>query len=582
MPTCDTPATHRPDAADRETNPANESGSEHPGTPQGTALPLLSAEFAGRIVTRLGLAFVLVGLAFLFRWSVAQGWIGPVARVALGGVTSGALIAAGVRVRARQHVFAALLQGGGLAGLYLSIFAAHRIYGLVGDPGGYAALLMISAAGVGLSLHERAPSLAVVGLLGAALTPAAMAGFDGFATAQLHMAVVVTAAAGLYLATRWTGPMVVAALGFGLQMAVAVIDRAFNEVLRSTACGFLECAPLQLAGFAGDSQIALGVATLGFWAVPVWAAYRDRTHTDLVRSLNAAVLAAAVVPVAAYFGSRTVWQLADSGPTDFGWASVAIFSAAGMAWMVRGFDRAGISPVANAHRFSVTALTAAAVVVGFDGVAEVFGLALIGAGLITTAFLGEGDQDGSTVLDIVGQLIVMVTGLRAIALTETSQPGALGIGDGAMFLGVVAVYAAVAYIYDHSQPERRPLGVLYGLGAHLGMLYWVEVQFGHVDAQSAVVTIAWAAYALTLVTVAAVADRGGIRAAGLTTLAIAVAKLVFVDLASISTGWKVVLFMSFGVVMLAVGYWLIGRDETVTDHSPDGDVSHRDAAEATT
>jgi uncharacterized membrane protein len=50
------------------------------------------------------------------------------------------------------------------------------------------------------------------------------------------------------------------------------------------------------------------------------------------------------------------------------------------------------------------------------------------------------------------------------------------------------------------------------------------------------------------------AGRDIARVTGLTTLGIVVAKLFIVDLAELDTGWRVVLFIGLGVLLLSTSY----------------------------
>ncbi|QID16741.1 DUF2339 domain-containing protein [Nitrogeniibacter mangrovi] len=125
----------------------------------------------GNTVVRVGLLVLFFGLAFLARYAVEHSLL-PV-ELRLSGIAAGAiaLLVVGWRLRAARPGYALSLQGGGVAVLYLTIFAAMRLYGLIPATAGFALLLAVVAFSVVLALAQRAQALAVIGTLGGFLAP---------------------------------------------------------------------------------------------------------------------------------------------------------------------------------------------------------------------------------------------------------------------------------------------------------------------------------------------------------------------------------------------------------------------------
>src|SRR5574337_2174582 len=94
----------------------------------------------GNTLVRIGLLVLFFGLAFLARYAVEAGLV-PV-ELRLAGIAAGgiALLLGGWRLRDRRAGYALSLQGGGVAVLYLTVFAALRLYGLL--PAGLAFALL--------------------------------------------------------------------------------------------------------------------------------------------------------------------------------------------------------------------------------------------------------------------------------------------------------------------------------------------------------------------------------------------------------------------------------------------------------
>ncbi len=80
----------------------------------------------GRTLFRTGLALVILSVTFLLRYSIEQGWFGPLARVGLAAAAGAIMIGTGLALNQGRRLYANLLQGGGAAILYLTAFAAHR------------------------------------------------------------------------------------------------------------------------------------------------------------------------------------------------------------------------------------------------------------------------------------------------------------------------------------------------------------------------------------------------------------------------------------------------------------------------
>lgn len=86
-------------------------------------------------------------------------------------------------------------------------------------------------------------------------------------------------------------------------------------------------------------------------------------------------------------------------------------------------------------------------------------------------------------------------------------------------------------------------------------------------AGEAYVTLAWGAYAVVLLVAGLRLDRVPLFRGGMTTLFLVVGKLFLVDLASIEAIWRVLLFLGFGALFLALSFytrslWRPGRTNT--------------------
>ena len=125
----------------------------------------------GNWLARVGVVALILGMIFFLKLAIDNDWLGPTARVVLGIVGGGALLAAGEYWHRKYTPFAQALSGGGIGILYVSIFAAHAMYGLIGVYIAMGFLLLISVTSAVLALRYGAISLAVIGMLGAFSAP---------------------------------------------------------------------------------------------------------------------------------------------------------------------------------------------------------------------------------------------------------------------------------------------------------------------------------------------------------------------------------------------------------------------------
>ncbi len=125
----------------------------------------------GNLLVKVGVVILFFGVSFLLKYAAQYGFV-PIelrlSAVALGGL---ALLAIGWRLRGKRERYALALQGGGVGILYLTIFAAFRLYQLIPASAAFALLTAICLFSAILAVLENAPALAVLGFSGGFLAP---------------------------------------------------------------------------------------------------------------------------------------------------------------------------------------------------------------------------------------------------------------------------------------------------------------------------------------------------------------------------------------------------------------------------
>jgi len=136
-------------------------------------------------LNRIGIAAVLIGVAFFLEWAFQNGLIGPAGRVAIGLVAGIGLVVWSERFRRKNYVpFSYSLKAVGIGALYLSLWAASQSYDLIPASVAFLAMIVVTGSVIAMALAQNAELLAAFGLIGGFSTPVLVS------TGQNHEAVL--------------------------------------------------------------------------------------------------------------------------------------------------------------------------------------------------------------------------------------------------------------------------------------------------------------------------------------------------------------------------------------------------------
>jgi uncharacterized membrane protein len=150
--------------------------------PRTAAAPSPSAEWpgfaalqrfftSGNLLVRIGVLLLFFGIAFLLRYLAEHSRI-PI-QLRLSGVAAGgfALLVLGWRLRRSRAGYALAVQGGGVGILYLTVFAALRLYDLLTPATAFPLLVAIAVLSAVLAIAQNSQAFAVLGVTGGFLAP---------------------------------------------------------------------------------------------------------------------------------------------------------------------------------------------------------------------------------------------------------------------------------------------------------------------------------------------------------------------------------------------------------------------------
>lgn len=370
-----------------------------------------------------GVLVLFLGVAFLLKFAVDNLLLPPAVRLAGVGLGGVALVVVGLRLAVRRRAYALVLQGGGVGLLYLTLFAAFRLYDLL--PAAWALLLMAAVGVVAgwLALRQDALALAVLGAVGGFAAPLLVStGSGSHVILFSYYAVLNAGVLGLAFFRAWrilnlvgfAATFVVGALWgqryydpayfasvepflilfFAMYLGVAVLFALARSLhLRDPMDATLVfatplvCFALQ-SRLVADTQYGLALSALvlatvyAASAAAIWRRVGARMGV-LVEAFAALALGFATVAVALAFDARWTsasWALEGAALVWVGWrqrralarlAGAALQALAGAIWLGQGLSQA---------RFET---------------GDWLGTVMIAlAGLLSGAVLARGDDDG--------------------------------------------------------------------------------------------------------------------------------------------------------------------------------------------
>ncbi|MBI5857981.1 MAG: DUF2339 domain-containing protein [Sphingobacteriales bacterium] len=123
------------------------------------------------LANKIGIAVLVLGIAFFVKYAIDKNWITETGRVIIGLISGSILIGLAHYFRNKYRSFSSVLVGGGLTVYYFSIAFAFHQYHLIGQTAAFIFMLAVSAFAVGLSLFYNRQELAILATIGGFITP---------------------------------------------------------------------------------------------------------------------------------------------------------------------------------------------------------------------------------------------------------------------------------------------------------------------------------------------------------------------------------------------------------------------------
>ena len=508
---------------------------------------------------RIGVVVVLAGIAFFLKYSIEKGLMGPVGRVAMSLAAGLALVVVGVRLLFKKyHLIGQGLAGAGFATLYFAFFAASGMYHLMSNGAGFLMMGCVTVAAGALAVRYQSLLIAVFGVLGGYATPV-MLGDSGGSDLFFFGYVLLLGCGvlGIAMARRWPMLSVLGMLAsYGLAFLFCHDHEASPQLLRDMA--FLSAVHLLyllsicaihirhrlVTGVGEWAAILLNASIYWIWVFVLFKPIFGKEETGLVSLAVAAVYVALV-----YLCLRL--KRVDRTLIDLFIGLAAVILAMSPALMLPG-------------EWLTLAWCLQALVMLW--LREKTGQTFLGKaamGLLALACFRGMLWDLGT---LYGRL--RPSHLTGVAFWKAAALRALAFG---------ALPATLAAAWRLKWTKFWSPYVL-GLALLQFLLYLtleanvIATVFLHAF-RHGVVTLVWTVFALALLFTGIRAGGRWLRWCGLLLFALAVVKLLVFDLIGLETLYRIIAFISVGVLLVLGSFvYLKYRNRFETPPEPEGEA----------
>jgi uncharacterized membrane protein len=547
----------------KEASPAKLPDSAHAGAPPSPAKPS-PARFPPSMkffelpeimrtseywLNKIGIGLVLFGVAFLFKYSIDQGWMTPLVRVGFGVILGVGLILAGLRMSADRRHFSQVLIGGGIATFYITGFATFQVLTLISHPVAFAFMVSVTLLAFILSLKQSGAVLALIGAIGGLGTPFLLyTGTSNLPGLIGYTCLVLSGTSAIFFYRGWRSLLWTSVVGGWSVLLVVIVNGLSTD-------------PKEAIADRWALQLGIIFDWLAFWALPlvrefVWAGNPMRWHRPSLDSgekftfQNARdvldrhmYLLSASTPLIALGMSIHIWSLSNQ---SWGWITLGGGIIYGFtSWCLSRLN--AIRYLSYTHSLVGVMLLTIAFYLLLDGNTLLFALAAEAAILHLIARRLSDRGVAMTAHLLFGVLALWLVQRLFFRPTEgTAILNMQGLTD----LWVIGVGSFVSLLSTSSQQRK-----VYLFLVHMAILAWFLRELSSLPHGQGYVTIAWGCYAVILLVLGLRLNSIRLRTLAMGTLLVVVGKLFLLDLTKLEAIWRVLLFLGFGGVFLILSYY---------------------------
>jgi hypothetical protein len=476
---------------------------------------------------RVGIALLLFGVAFFFKYSIEQGWITPVVRSAMGFILGFLLSFIGYRTYANNRGFSQLMFGGGIATFYITVFASFYLLKLFPLAVSFLLMILITLYSFSLSIRYSEEALSVTAVIGGLGTPFLLyTGIGEITTVVIYTLLILLGSLFIFNFRRW-----------------------YLLLWTSAAGGWVIFYILYIRGVALDPVFAHSVALQAgiiltffiFWLGPLVPVIRNKETSPMPDRHQ---LVFVFSPLILLSLSKLIWTF--SGCI---WGSISLLLAVfhGLVFFIY-YKKEEVPGTVKTQ--GKVALLLFVLALGFylEGniLLVVLSLAALTLHYLTHRFRERDMLLGSYTLFIIIRVWVFLR----IVIYEYADISP-GLSETlANFVSILLLLVSVRFIVNRVHAR------LFFSSTHVLFMLWIFEGVSLLTDAGGYITILWSLYILILYIVGFRYRSLFISRLSAVTLLLVVGKLFFYDMEQLETIWRVVLFTGIGTLMLAVSFFV--------------------------
>jgi uncharacterized membrane protein len=514
-------------------------------------------------LSRVGIGLMVLAVLILYGYAIDKGWITPPVRVLAGTVVGAVLFWAAIRTPARLNPakprdlgFRELLFGGALAVLYVTAYAAAVWYQLISIPSARLLYFVLAILSTLIALQERREIFAFVAVATGFATPFILTAPVGSMTElSLYLGLMMAMGLTIYLMRGWPSIVWITFVAFWLGIAGAT---NYGEEISPAHQSFALSALIILgtAAFVRAPLLRRQLLLLGSDRYTPFPLSRGLMRLmDGLDSLAAALgggksapdslvlwVLPLLSPVLAADFLDDIWPTA---PTEIWGVALLLLGAGAFA-----FARRAGEPDAEGTHVEGTA----AVLWTVLGIAR---LASTPEGIPLAAFVATFVLMSSVLAHAGARAVAKATIAIALLLIAGHELdfADMGLVHLRWVLSGIATVGCAGLIAQTliEDPAEKRQGIMLAIGAYLTglIVVWRALE----PVWPPLVTTSYAVLGAVLLVMSRRAGSAPLlRHLGGATMLIVVVRLLLVDLSSVETIWRVLLFLVIGAVFLYTGY----------------------------
>jgi uncharacterized membrane protein len=515
-------------------------------------------------LSRLGAAFVVLAVLILYGYAVDKGWITPPIRVLAGVLVGAALVWAGHHTERPSQAkvpdlgMRELLYGAGLGVWYVTVYAASVWYQMISSPSARLLYFTLGLVSTWIALEDRREIFAFLAIATGFATPFILpAPYTSLPEVSLYLGAIAGVGLIIYLMRGWPAIIWLTFLAFWFSVTVTIYDRG---ILDSVAVGSLALTFLFLVSGAAFTRVPslrrrlLALGSDRYIPAPVTPA--TWKLMDILDSFSQLVGGGKSAS-----DSHTVWVMTILSPMltlallgDV-WPNVPVelwgVALLGLGWGAYAIARRGMPDEEMQH----VAFTAAAVWTLVGAVRIIPEPERLAFAALHAAFILVWWRQRLVGPRTIAKVTIVVALL--VVLGRELSGEAYGLLHARWVISEVIALGASGLIARKliADPAEKTQGMVLGVAAYMTSLLVIANILQPIWPPLITATFAALGAVLLILSRRRTGQRL-MRQLGGVTMVLVVGRLLLVDLATVETIWRVLLFLVCGVVFLYTGYRL--------------------------